>query len=197
MHTWTRKRIFIVVAVAFVYGLWFDILDSAGYCINYGKYQPTTCEEDCIVLPVGQLFAGEASYQTWNLIGHLIPGMFLLWLTPKRFELFVAGALISSIIMDSPIWGVIRLEHDLPLWYSTMENRNEFSNTCDISIWIPFYYNPIGFYKVFDSITAAILFWSIIGRIAAAVLLIWWQAKQEKENKDFSLVKLIFRGRTH
>lgn len=199
-QTWTRRRIIIVIVIAFAYGFWFDVLDSAGYCLNKQQLQSNTCEEECEVLPVGRLFAGEASYQSWNLIGHLIPGMFLLWWTPKKYELFVAGALISSIVMDSPIWGIIRLEHSLPLWYMD-ENGQNFAPTCNIINWIQYYYNPTGFYPVWNTFsglpTAAILFWSIIGRAAATVLLIWWQAKQEKENKDFSLVKLIFRGRTH
>lgn len=206
-QTWDRKRICIVIAVALLYGIWFNFIDSLGFCAVKLK---ETCNEECQVASIGQQFrrdtedsgdSGDSVYQPWNIIGHLIPGMILLWwYTPKKFELFVAGALISSIVMDSPIWGVTRLAHNLPLWYMD-ENDKNFVNTCNIVNWILYYYNPIGDYPVWKTEsglpTAAILFWSIIGRGVAAALLIWWHAKQDKENKDFSLVKLMFRGRTH
>jgi hypothetical protein len=123
--------------------------------------------------------------------------------------------------MDSPLWGVIRIDgHALPLWYlnqttatqSTlkMENLiktpatqnntkevNPYNNTCDISKWIPFYYNPVGHYGVWKINvfpTAAVIFWSLVGRSLAAGLLIWWQAKQEKDGKEFSLPKLVLRN---
>ena len=91
------------------------------------------------------MFGGDRIYQPWNVIGHLIPGLFLVWWTPKKLELFVAGALISSIIMDSPLWGVIRLEHHLPLWYINDMGEN-FVNTWNLSNWIYYYYNPLGIY---------------------------------------------------
>jgi hypothetical protein len=180
-----------------LYGIWFNILDSAGYC-QYLKEQPKNCNEKCHVIPVGDLFGGDMYYQSWNVIGHLIPGLFLVWWTPKKVELFVAGALISSVVMDSPLWGVIRLDaHALPLWYLNTPNAESFANTCDISKWIPFYYNPVGAYGVWSiSIgfpSAAVIFWSLVGRSLAAGLLIWWQAKQEKDGKEFSLPKLVLR----
>jgi hypothetical protein len=201
-----------------VYGIWFNVLDSAGYCQDQ-KVQPKNCNEKCKVIAVGTLFGGDLNYQPWNVIGHLIPGMFLVLWTPKKVELFVAAALISSVVMDSPLWGVIRIDgHALPLWYlnqttateSTpkMENliktpetinkaeTKNFTNTCDISIWIPFYYNPVGQYGVWDINgfpSAAVIFWSLVGRSLAAGLLIWWQAKQEKEGKEFSLPKQVLR----
>jgi hypothetical protein len=194
--TWTRSRIVIVIVVAIVYGIWFNVLDSAGYC-QYQKVQPKNCNELCHVVPVGDLFGGDISYQPWNVIGHLIPGLFLVWWTPKKVELFVAGALISSVVMDSPLWGVIRIDgHALPLWYLNTPNAESFANTCDISKWIPFYYNPVGTYGVWSIIgfpSAAVIFWSLVGRLLAAGLLIWWQAKQEKEGKEFSLPKLVLR----
>lgn len=192
--TWTRRRILIVIAVGIVYGLWFNILDSAAYCPDQVK---KSCDEKCSPISIGSILGGDQIYQPWNVIGHLIPGLFLVWWTPKRLELFVVGALISSVIMDSPLWGVIRLEHGLPLWYMDAKGEN-FVNTCDIGKWILYYYNPIGLYPVWDTPiglpTALMLFWSIIGRSLAAGLLIWRQTKREKENKEFSLMKLIFRA---
>jgi hypothetical protein len=70
----------------------------------------SNCNVKCDVIPVGDLLGGNAYYQLWNVIGHLIPGLLLVWLTPKKVELFVAGALISSVVMDSPLWGFIREE---------------------------------------------------------------------------------------
>ena len=194
MPTWTKRRLLIVVAVALVYGIWFNFLDSAAYCPNQGTRD---CNEQCSPISIGDMFGGDLIYQPWNVIGHCIPGLFLVLWTPKRLELFIAGALISSIIMDSPLWGVIRLGHQLPLWYLD-ENGKNFVNTCDLTKWISYYYNPIGSYAVWNTPSglpnAAMIFWSIIGRAVAVVLLIVLQAKQEKKGKDFSLVKSILRS---
>jgi hypothetical protein len=198
-RTWTGRRILIVISIAVLYGLWFNILDSAGICLNHDKILSNSCDNKCIILPVGKMFEGDQIYQPWNVVGHLIPGLFLVWWTPKKVELFVAGALLSSIVMDSPLWGMVRVyEHALPLWYiNSNVVMNSFSNICDIHKWIQFYYNPVGTYGVWDihrSIpSASIIFWSLIGRSLGAGLLIWWQAKQEKEGKEFSLPKLILK----
>lgn len=194
--TWTRRRILIVIAIALLYGTWFNILDSAGYCLNQEELQKS-CDEKCNVLSIGAIFGGDQIYQPWNVIGHLIPGLFLVWWTPKKIELFVAGALISSVVMDSPLWGVIREEvHNLPLWY-IVETEENFVNTCDVGKWIQFYYNPGGSYGVWDISSgfpsAAMIFWSLVARSLIAGLLIWWQSKQENEGKDFSLPKLVLR----
>lgn len=197
--TWTSRRIIIVISIAILYGLWFNILDSAGYCLNQQELQSNSCDVRCVILPVGQMFGGDQLYQPWNVIGHLIPGLFLVWLTPKKVELFVAGALISSVVMDSPLWGTVRIEvHALPLWHiDNSQDSESFSNTCDIHEWIQFYYNPVGTYGVWDinsSIpSAALIFWSLVLRSLGAGLLIWWQSRQEEEGKEFSLPKLVLR----
>lgn len=102
--------------------------------------------------------------------------------------------------MDSPLWGVLRLEHGLPLWYMN-ETGDNFVNTCNIGNWILYYYHPTGSYAVWNNPlgfpSAAILFWSIIGRALGASLLIWWQARQEKEGKEFSLPKLVLNIRNY
>ena len=138
--TWTKRRLLIVVAVALVYGRWFNFFDSAAYCPNQGGKD---CDEQYSPISIGSMFGGDLIYQPWNVIGHSIPGLFLDWWTPKRLKLFIAGALISSIITDSPLWGVIRLGHQLPLWYLDGNGEN-FVNTCDLTKWISYYYNPIG-----------------------------------------------------
>lgn len=197
--TWTSRRIIIVISIAILYGLWFNILDSAGYCLNQQELQSNSCDVRCVILPVGQMFGGDQLYQPWNVIGHLIPGLFLVWLTPKKVELFVAGALISSVVMDSPLWGTVRIDvHVLPLWHiDNSQDSESFSNTCDLHEWIQFYYNPVGTYGVWDinsSIpSAALIFWSLVLRSLGAGLLIWWQARQEEQGKEFSLPKLMLR----
>lgn len=179
------------------YGAWFDVLDSIAHCPNQVQ---KSCDEKCQPISIGSLFGGDHVYQPWNVIGHLIPGLFLVWWTPKRVELFVAGALISSVVMDSPLWGVLRLEHGLPLWYMNEIGEN-FVNTCNNANWISYYYNPIGSYAVWNNPagfpSAAILFWSIIGRSLGAGLLIWWQARQEKAGKEFSLPRLVLNIRNY
>jgi len=196
-RTWNKRRVLIVIAISLAYGAWFNVLDSLAYCPNQVQ---KSCDEKCQPISVGSMFGGDYIYQSWNVIGHLIPGLFLALWTPKRVELFVAGALISSVVMDSPLWGVLRLEHGLPLWYMNEIGEN-FVNTCNIGDWILYYYNPIGWYAVWNNPlgfpSAAILFWSIIGRLLGAGLLIWWQARQEKDGKEFSLPKLVLNIRNY
>ena len=193
-RTWNSRRVLIVIAIALAYGTWFNVLDSLAYCPNQVQ---NSCER-CQPVSIGSLFGGDYVYQPWNVIGHLIPGLFLACWTPKRVELFVAGALISSVVMDSPLWGVLRLEHGLPLWYMNEAGQN-FVNTCNLDQWISYYYNPVGSYPVWNNPvgfpTAALLFWSLIGRSLGAGLLIWWQAGQEKQGKEFSLPRLVLNIR--
>jgi hypothetical protein len=193
MRTWTKRRLLIIVAIALVYGIWFNFLDSAAYCPNLGN---NGCDDKCSPVSIGSMLGGDLIYQPWNVIGHCIPGLFLVWWTPKKLELFIAGALISSIIMDSPLWGVIRLEHQLPLWHRNEHGEN-FVNTCDLTKWITYYYNPTGLYSVWNTPSglpnAAMIFWSIIGRSIAAISLIYLQAWQEKNGKDFSLARSLLK----
>lgn len=197
-RTWNRRRVLIVIAIALAYGAWFNVLDSLAYCPNQVQ---KSCDERCQPVSIGSLFGGDQVYQPWNVIGHLIPGLFLACWTPKRVELFVAGALISSVVMDSPLWGVLRLEHGLPLWYMNEIGQN-FVNTCNLANWISYYYDPIGSHPVWNNPigfpTAALIFWSLIGRSLGAGLLIWWQARQEEQGKEFSLPRLVLKiGKLH
>jgi hypothetical protein len=188
--TWTRRRIGIIVGVAVVYGVWFNYLDSAAYCEVEGTYK------NCI--SVGQTLGGNLYYQPWNIIGHCIPGLFLLLLSPKKAELFLAGVLISSAVMDSPLWGGMRLAHvpPLPLWH--IQGDNDFAITWNLWEWTVYYYNPIGGYQVWEDYwlapglpTAAMIFWSVALRIILAAVLIIWQNRQEEEGKEFSLKEIV------
>jgi hypothetical protein len=188
--SWTGRRIAIVIGVAIVYGIWFNYLDSAAYCETEGIYK------DCIA--VGQTLGGNVYYQPWNIIGHCIPGLFLLLLMPKKAELFLAGVLISSAIMDSPLWGVMRLAHvpPLPLWH--MQGDNPFAITWNLWEWTVYYYNPIGGYGVWQDYwlapglpNAAMIFWSVAVRLILAAMLILWQNRQEEAGKEFSLKEII------
>jgi hypothetical protein len=213
-NTWTKKRIGIIIAIAVGYGIWFNYLDTAVYCVPPEKPVPPTTPErlvrhdkpDCIA--VGLVLGGNIKYQPWNIIGHCIPGLFLLLLMPKRLELFLAGVLISSAIMDSPLWGVMRLANGQHLWhmvpacykYFCQEGVNYVQTSIDLKgllDWTVYYYNPIGSYQVwqeawFDHLpNAALIFWSVALRIIFAIILIVWQMRQEEEGKEFSLKKII------
>ena len=191
--TWTRRRVGIVIAVAIIYGIWFNYLDSAAFCETPGRY------DNCIA--VGETLGGNTYYQPWNIIGHCVPGLFLLLIMPKKIELFLAGILISSAIMDSPMWGVMRFAHvpPLPLWH--LEGDNPFAITWSLLEWTVYYYNPIGLYPVWKDCwftiagyclpNAAMIFWSVVLRVALAALLIIWQKRQEDEGKEFSLKDII------
>jgi hypothetical protein len=201
VKTWTKSTLSIVIAVAICYGIWFNLLDSIAYCQqsdNNNNQFSHTCTS------IGAIFGGNQLYQPWNIIGHFLPGLFMaLLFKEKKLELFVAGALISTVVMDSPLWGVERrFFHGLPLWQGVDRPDGNHIHVIAwrIGDWIIYYYNPIGFYSVWDHDwlfphfpNAATIFWSIAGRIAAAVLLIWYQHKVESNNKYFSLKKLLVR----
>jgi hypothetical protein len=175
---WSKKKIFVViVSIAITYGTWFNYLDSAKYCY-------VGIDRDIKCADVGEILGNNRIYQPWNIVGHSLPGIFLLLMMPKRWELFVAGLLLSTAVMDSPLWGVVRLyAHGLPLWY---EVDGDFAETINIIDWILFYYNPVGSHKVWKDSwpvegqpTAALIFWSLAARFATAVLLVIWQERQE------------------
>ena len=110
--TWSRRLIIVVICVSISYGVWFDYLDS---------------------LPgIGVLFGGNAKYQTWNIVGHFIPGLFMLLIDPRKIELFIAAFLVSTAVMDLPSWGVERIyAHHGFLWL-------QHGNTYSVKAWTAF-----------------------------------------------------------
>ncbi|MCS4538955.1 MAG: hypothetical protein HYY67_08880 [Thaumarchaeota archaeon] len=185
--TWTRSRLGVILLVAFVYGTWFNLLDSVIYCIN-----ASTCKS------IGEIFGGNQLYQPWNVFGHMIPSMLMFFFRPLKSELFVAGFLISTAVMDSPLWGVARLLRGSPLWHG--DQTGNHVPTSDLSEWVTYYYNPFGTYLVWDSYwllpgfpTSAAIFWSLVLRVVLAALLIWWQNRQEMLGREFSITRLLVR----
>lgn len=168
--TWNRRLIIVVIGIAIGYGLWFDYLDS--------------------ILGIGALFGGNLYYQPWNIIGHFIPGLFMLIMNPKKIELFFAAFLISTAVMDLPSWGMERIYiHHSYLWL-------QHGNTYSVAAWTAFYYNPIGLYGVWGGVfpTAAVMFWSIVARISAAIVLIWYQERTEREiGRELRFSELVTR----
>lgn len=156
--TWNKRVVIVIICIAVGYGVWFDWLDS--------------------VPGVGALAGGDKSYQTWNIIGHFIPGLFMLALDPRKIEYFLAGFLISTAVMDLPVWGIERLDaHHGTLWTQT-------GNTYSLTKWMAFYYNPIGTYGVWSGPfpTASMMFVSVSLRLLAAGILIWLQNHLEKHH---------------
>ena len=156
-----------MILISIGYGTWFNYLDSAKYCSDDGKI----CED------IGTILGGNSIYQPWNIIGHCITGLFLILLTPKRWGLFLAGVLISSSVMDSPLWGLMRLTHDLPLWDAGIDC--EIRDTSSFIDWLVFYYNPIGTCQVWKDPwpvsgqpTSMLIFWSIVSRVVITIVLI-------------------------
>jgi hypothetical protein len=174
---WSKKRLGIVFAICSAYALWFNVLDSALYCVE-------TESGEKICKSVGNIFGGSNLYQPWNMIGHFIPVSFVLLFRPLKLQLLITGFLISTTVMDSPLWGIVRLWHGLPLWHSDQ------APTFSIVDWINYYYyNPLGLYPVWDSSwlipgfpNAASIFWSVVCRTAAIIFLIWWQNKPHLVN---------------
>jgi hypothetical protein len=176
--TWTKEKVSIIVGIAILYSIWFDLLDSLVYC--EGSPSSSNSIVDC--KSIGEIFGGNQVYQPWNITGHLIPTLFMLFLKPIRIWYFLAAFLISTAVMDSPLWGVERLLwHGQPLW------QQNHTPTYDFGSWIVYYYNPLGTYHVWDHNwlfpnfpTSSVIFWSLVARISAGVcILIWFQNKQE------------------
>lgn len=104
--------------------------------------------------------------------------------------------------MDSPLWGVIRLYwHHTTLWTGGPGGSHVPTN--NFWDWVLYYYNPFGHYLVWDSPwpfapypTAWLIFWSLIIRVLFAVLLIFWQRGQEKDEQMWKKqrVSLGIRG---
>jgi hypothetical protein len=172
----------IVIIIAVIYGIWFDYLDSLRYSPS-----PTICNTELCkskIIPIGDMLGGNRIYQPWNILGHLIPGLFLMFYKPDKIELAIAGVLISTVIMDTPLWGVevLYFHPDQHLWIK------DDVPTDNIWEWIGFYYNPIGTDGVWGASnsfpSSAIIFWSIFARIAAAGLLILFQNKHEENKKE-------------
>jgi hypothetical protein len=204
-RTWTARRITVIIVVAIIYGIWFNFIDSLNYCYN-DKNLGYTCKS------VGDIFGGDLKYQPWNIIGHIIPGLFMLFYFRSKkeelaiVELFLAGILISTATMDSPLWGANRLLHDNPLWHcmpcEPPPPHNEPTTgppVIQFMTWIAYYYNPVGLYVVWNPTapfpSAALIFWSVVGRIVGAVILIVWQYRQEKKDARISSLKaLVFRS---
>ena len=209
---WNRKKIFVVVIlISFAYGIWFNYLDSAKYCLDSEdilKIKEGIQKTNIIISAsdwekiiqsisttnickdIGQILGDNSIYQPWNIIGHCLPGLFLICMIPKKWELFIVGILLSTAIMDSPLWGIMRLAHDLPLWHIV---NGQFQDTTNIMDWIFFYYNPIGTYQVWKDSwpidgqpTAALIFWSVVGRISLGILLIVRQKIQDLQKNTSS-----------
>jgi len=125
------------------------------------------------------MLGGNSIYQPWNIIGHAIPTLFLLFYDRKKWEYVLVGFLISTVVMDTPLWGVdvLQAHPNQDLW------KENGVPTHDLWEWIAFYYNPIGTYGVWgDGYPPAwLIFWSVAGRIAAAIGLILYQHKSEKK----------------
>jgi hypothetical protein len=199
LTTWSLTVIGALIIVSVLYGIWFNYLDSASYCYDDSSYK-----KNCT--PIGEILGKNNNYQIWNILGHTIPSL-IFFLYFKKIELLIIGLLVSSSIMDSPLWGLARLlfYNDTGLW-NCLDGKCEFTDGCAVKYsttynlleWIVFYYNPIGTYPVWDEDgdpgwpakclpTSSIIFWSLIIRISIAVLLINWQNTIEKRGEVFSL----------
>jgi hypothetical protein len=107
--------------------------------------------------------------------------------------------------MDSPIWGIMRLVlyENVGLWHCA-DGKCEPTHGCDVNYeqtsivyeWMIFYYNPFGFYPVWEdywpiecSPTSALIFWSLVLWVSIAIVIIGWQERVEKKGKRFSIIK--------
>jgi hypothetical protein len=143
------------------------------FCFNV----PNT--QSCI--PIGDIFGGNLLYQPWNVAGHAIPLAFIYVFHKKKFEYPLAGLLLSTAVMDSPLWGGIRLLRSASLWCA-----HPSPPVCTFYEWVFYYYNPIGGYLVWSSPfffpnfpSAALMCWSLVGRFVACGFLMLLQRRIE------------------
>ena len=76
MRTWNVKVISILILVSIIYGVWFNFLDSAAYC--YLNKEQEICK------PIGEALGHNNLYQTWNIMGHIIPSLFYIFIFSKN-----------------------------------------------------------------------------------------------------------------
>ena len=140
-------------------------------------------------MTIGEMLGGNMIYQPWNVIGHIIPALFLVLYKTSKLEVAIAAILISTVVMDTPVWGAevlyLHPNQQLPMAGN--------STTPDLWEWSKFYYNPIGTYGVWGDPppSAALIFWSMVGRIGLAVFMIWYQIRWEKVHGETSLNKFL------
>ncbi len=163
---WFQRYKFIIL-LSVGYGLWFNFLDA--------------------VPDAGKVFGNY--YQVWNYIGHTLPSLFWLFIDPRKWEFWVAAFLISTAVMDSPLWGLTREISGYSFWCDPTVPY-EYRENCTFAEWLRFYYNPIGNYTVLGKEStiefagvfipsAWMMFASLPARFIAAWLLIHRQYEQE------------------
>jgi len=126
-----------------LYALWWNFLDAAP---NLGSV-------------VGY------HYQVLNGIGHFLPTLVFLWLHPARWEFAVSAGIFSTIVMDSPLWGLYHqhIYHSLPWGYDWITWSTLYFNPFVDKVWWNLYGLPV---------SSAVMFWSLILRVLAITGLI-------------------------
>lgn len=84
MRTWNVTVIGILILVSIIYGVWFNFLDSAAYC--YLNKEQEICK------PIGEALGHNNLYQTWNIMGHMIPSLFI-FLYFRKIELLLVKSI--------------------------------------------------------------------------------------------------------
>jgi hypothetical protein len=83
---------------------------------------------------------------------------------------------LSSAVMDSPLWGVMRISHEELLWHQVGDDC--YAKTNSLSEWIVYYYYPFGHCQVWKDP------WPWPG-----------MPTSEAVNKEFSLKNIILNRR--
>ena len=47
-------------------------------------------------------------YQLLNVVGHFLPVLAFVWMNREQWEIGVSAGVFSTLIMDSPLWGVFQ-----------------------------------------------------------------------------------------
>lgn len=167
-------RIRYLALLSFLYAMWFNWLDTIP---GVGAFLSEPGQHESAALNSG--LAGDTGYQIWNWLGHFIPASFYLIMLRGAYKTFwIAAGLLSTGVMDSPLWGVTRMLRG----YADMDNgfwcrgAQDFDfPQCGFADWLAFYYNPIGAYPVLPAfpvgeasivVTSAAIFWSFLLRIS-------------------------------
>ncbi len=183
---WFHKYEFIII-ISFFYGVWFDFADSI---------------PDIGLAFVNPFFGNY--YQVWNYIGHGLAGSFWVFVDHRNWRFWAAAILISTVVMDSPLWGLIREfdvnGHDFWCDPDPIIPFN-YRKHCTFTEWFHFYYNWVGNYSVLGKEStyhpsgttifipsASIIFWSLAGRGVLA----WWFIRSAYKQKGRNIFGMSF-----
>ena len=111
-------------------------------------------------------------YQLINILGHfLVPVILFAGLRPKRFKLAIAQGILSSLVMDSPMWGIFsQYLYSVEPWDMDWASWSmQYFHPLNDRVWWHLYSIPV---------TGGVIFLSLVGRWAIVLSLVYFDYHQ-------------------